>query len=132
VKWNKEQLLAAVKELPPDEFREFDQQLSALRRQTGHGNVDSAAETDAELLRCIRKNSFLPATAQRRFNGLRQKRQVESLTKSEEKELQGLWRQVEQMNVSRLEALVKLSRRTGTDVHALTHLLGLHEEPDAL
>jgi hypothetical protein len=78
-------------------------------------------------LAVIRENSALPAAEQRCFNRLRRKRQAETLTGSEEKQLQGLWRRVEQMNAARLEALGELARRRGTDVRTLMRQLGLPE-----
>jgi hypothetical protein len=51
------------------------------------------------------------------------------LTPSEETELQDLWRQVEQMNVARLESLTRLARLRSTDVRTLMRELGLSDEP---
>jgi hypothetical protein len=115
-------LLAAVKQLPPAELREFQRQFAAW---SGQNEGDEAA-----LLAVIRENSTLPAAEQRRFNRLRRKGQGGALTGTEEKQLQALWARVEQMNVARLAALVELARRRGTDVRTLMRQLGLPENRD--
>jgi hypothetical protein len=116
-------LLAAVKQLPPAELREFQRQFTAWSGQNGEG--------EAELLATIRANSGLPAPEQRGFNRLRRKRQAGTLTASEAKRLQELWSRVEQMNAVRLEALGELARRRGTDVRTLMRQLGLPENNNA-
>jgi hypothetical protein len=59
-------------------------------------------------------------------------RKAGTLTGSEEKQLQALWRQVEQMNAARLEALGELARQRGTDLRALMGQLGLPRNRNAL
>jgi hypothetical protein len=120
-----EQLLAAIKQLSPDELREFAEQFAAWQKQ--HDQQD---EEEAILLACIAENSRLPAAEQRRFNRLRRKHQAETLTKPEAAELQALWQRVERMNVARLEALTTLAKRRGTDVRTCMRELGLSESPD--
>jgi hypothetical protein len=117
-----EDLLAAVKKLSTSELREFEQRFAAWRGQNG---ADPSEET---LLTSIRQNSTLPPAKQRRLELLRRKHQAEHLTKGEENELQGLWQNVEQMNVSRLCALTELAQRRGTDVKTLMCKLGLSEK----
>jgi hypothetical protein len=118
VPWTVDDLLAAVKQLPPEELREFQRQFAAWSRQEA-------------LLAAIRENSTLPATEQRRFNRLRRKQQGGTLTGAEEKQLQALWSRVEQMNVARLAALIELARRRGTNVRTLMRQFGLPENRDA-
>jgi hypothetical protein len=134
-------------QLSPAELRAFTQKLAEWQEQNGRqverseippsppfekgGRGDlSGAEVESALLASIFENSRLPAAEQRRFNRLRRKRQAETLTKSEEAELQALWQGVEQMNVVRLEALTKLAQRHGTDVLTLMRELGLKENRD--
>jgi uncharacterized protein (DUF2236 family) len=121
-----EHLMAAVKQLSPAEWREFQQQLAAWQAQNG---VREA--TEADLVACIHDNSRLPAVTQRRFNRLRRKRQAETLTPAEAKELQMLWQRVEAMNVTRLEALTTLAQRRGTDVRTLMRDLGVTDNLSA-
>jgi hypothetical protein len=116
--------MAAIKQLSPAELHEFMQQLAAWQ-QDGR-----QVEEEAALLARIQENSRLPATAQRRFNRLRRKRQAGALTASEAAELQALWQRVEQMNVTRLQALTTLAQRRGTEVRTCMRELGLAESPD--
>jgi hypothetical protein len=129
--WTVDDLLAAVKHLPPAELREFRRRFAAWSGQNNEPDRASSPSGDEEaLLAAIRENSALPAPEQRCFNWLRRKRQAGTLTGSEEKQLQGLWRRVEQMNAARLEALGELARRRGTDVRTLMRQLGLPENRD--
>jgi len=120
-----ERLIEAVKQLPPTELRKFKRQFTEWQEQDR-----KQPDEEAELLRRIEENSRLPATEQRRFNRLRRKRQAETLTKTEEMELQMLWRRVEQMNAARLQALSKLAQRRGISVRTLICELGLAERLD--
>jgi hypothetical protein len=120
-----EHLMAAIKQLSPIELHEFTQQLTAWQQQNGQ----TAAE-EATLLACIQANSHLPDAEQRRFNRLRRKRQTGTLTESEVTELQALWQRVEQMNVTRLQALTAMAQRRGIDVRTCMRELGLTESPD--
>jgi hypothetical protein len=118
-------LMTAIKQLSTTELQEFLQQLAAWQQHNGH-----QAEEEAALLARIKENSSLPTTKQRRFDRLRRKRQAGTLTKPEAAELQALWQQVEQMNVTRLQALTDLAQRRGTDVKTCMRELGLVESPD--
>jgi hypothetical protein len=118
-------LMIAIKQLSSAELHEFMQQLAAWQQHNGQ----QAAEEVALLAR-IKENSSLPTTKQRRFDRLRRKRQTGTLTKPEAAELQALWQQVEQMNVTRLQALTDLAQRRGTDVKTCMRELGLVESPD--
>ena len=126
--WAVDDLLAAIKHLPPAEFHEFQRQFAAWAGQNNGLNGVSYPEREEEtLLAAIRENSSLSAAAQRRFNRLRRKQQDGTLTTSEEQQLQDLWRQAEQMSGVRLESLAELARRRGTDVRTLMRQLGLPE-----
>lgn len=122
------ELLAAVKQLSSSQLRQFEREFAAWREQNGKGNA--AGPDEAALLTAIRQNSGLPGAKQRRFDRLRRKRQAETLTPSEEKDLQALWQRVEQMNVARLEALTELARWRDTDAKTLLRELGLSENRD--
>jgi hypothetical protein len=120
--WTVDDLLAAVKQLPPAELREFLRRCAAWSGQNG--------DDEEALLAAIRENSALPAAEQRRFNRLRRKRQAGTLTGAEEKQLQALWSRVERLTAARLGALGELARRRGTDVRSLMRQLGLPENHD--
>lgn len=125
VKPKVEELLAGIKQLSSAQLRQFEREFDAWRAQNGKGDAHPANEES--LLTAIHQNSHLPVPSQRRFNRLRRKRQAETLTRAEERELQALWQRVEQMNVTRLQALAELARRRGTDVKTLMEKLGLSE-----
>ena len=118
-------LMMAIKQLSPAELHEFMQQLAAWQQHNGQ-----QAEEEAALLARIKESSSLPTAEQRRFDRLRRKRQAGTLTKSETAQLQALWQHVEQMNVTRLQALTALAQRRGTDVKTCMRELGLAESPD--
>jgi hypothetical protein len=117
--------MTAIKQLSPAELYEFLQQLAAWQQHNGQQATEEAA-----LLIRIEENSRLPAAEQRRFNRLRRKRQAGTLTKLEAAELQALWQHVEQMNVTRLQALIDLAQRRSTDIKTCMRELGLAESPD--
>jgi hypothetical protein len=119
-----EHLLAAIKQLSPAEWREFQQRLSEWQAENG-----PQAEPEAALLASIQENSQLPDADQRRFNHLRHKLQAEALSSPEEIELQELWERVEQMNVARLQALTRLAQRRNVPVSTLMRELGIREDP---
>ena len=73
----------------------------------------------------IEQNSRLPLQKQRRLDLLRGKLHAETLTHSEEIELQNLWQSVEQMNAKRLEALIELSQKRGIELRTLMDELGI-------
>jgi hypothetical protein len=118
-------LLTAIKQLSPVELHEFMQQLAVWQQHNGQ-----QIEEEAALLARIKENSSLPTAKQRRFDRLRRKRQAGTLTKLEAAELRALWQHVEQMNVTRLQALADLAQRRSTDVKTCMRELGLAESPD--
>lgn len=122
------QLLDAVMQLPADERMKFEREFKKLRsRSNGVKQKPPANRTDteADLLARIKVNSSLPDAAQRRFNRLRRKFQDETISESELIEYQGLISRLEWMTVERLEALIELARKRGTDVKTLMRELGL-------
>jgi len=121
-----DELFARVTRLPAAELREFETRFAAWRT---NGNGGATAH-EITLLQTIQQNSSLPTTQQRRFERLRRRHQSECLTGPEEAELRSLWKRVEQMNVSRLCALVELAQRRGTDVKTLMRECGSTETPD--
>lgn len=118
--------IAVIKKLPPAELRKFNRQFRSWEQ-----DGQKLADEEGLLLARIRENSRLPALTQRRFDRLRRKHQAEALTSGELAELQGLWREVERMNVNRLEALHQLAQRRGIKLRTLMRELGLAEHVDA-
>jgi hypothetical protein len=124
IELSSEQLLAAVKQLPPEKLKEFQQQFTVWQKRNGQAG-EPATEKETELLDRIRLNSRLPEAAHRRFQRLRRKLQEETISERELQELQGLTSRLEWMSVERLEALVELAHLRGTDLDTLMRELGL-------
>ena len=118
-----EQLLAAVKQLSPDELREFAEQFAAWQKQ--HDQQD---EEESALLALVEENSRLPPAEQRRYEQLRHKRERRTLTEHELAEYQALLKQFEARNVKRIEALIALAQRHGTTLRGVMTELGLYNE----
>lgn len=121
-----EHLLAAVKQMPPAELYEFEQEFAKWQKSNG-----ARTHEEAKLLACIKENSRLPAADQRRYERLRRKRERTDLTESEFAEYQSLLQQLEARNVKRLEALLALAQKRGTTVRGLMKELGLPSIKDA-
>jgi hypothetical protein len=121
-----EHLMAGVKQLSPDELREFAKQFAAWQKQ--HDQQD---EEEAALLACIEENSRLPATEQRRYEQLRHKCERRTLTERELAEYQALLKQFEARNVKRIEALIALAQRHGTTLRGVMTELGVFNEATA-
>ena len=122
-----EHLLHSVKQLSPVELDEFTRKLTEWqqRQEAAIGeNVDPNA-SDAKIVAFIRKNSQLPEKQNRRYWQLRRKREDETLSDNERSEYEELIRQLETMNVERLEALAILVQRWGKSVTEIMAELGL-------
>ncbi|MDE0685659.1 MAG: hypothetical protein OXI63_22245 [Candidatus Poribacteria bacterium] len=122
-----EHLLHSVKQLSPVELDEFTRKLTEWqqRREVAISEGVDPDTTDAEIVAFIRKNSQLPEKENRRYWQLRRKREDEILSDTELSEYQELIRQLEIMNVKRLEALVVLVQRWGKPVREIMAELGL-------
>ena len=121
-----EQLLAAIKQLSPDELREFAEQLAAWQKQ--HDQQD---REEAALLAVVEENSRLPPAEQRRYEQLRRKRERRTLTERELAEYQALLQQLEARNVKRIEVLIALAQGRGTTLRGVMKDLGLYNEANA-
>lgn len=116
-----EYLLNAVKQLPPAELREFMQEFSEWQKQNGE-------ENEAVLVTLIQEYSFLPPVEQARYEKLRHKCELTTLTEHELAEYQSLLQQLEARNVKRIEALSTLAQRRGTTLRGIMAELGLKDE----
>ena len=117
---NVEQLVEAVKHLPPAGLREFERQFTDWKRQNGR-----KACNEAKLLAVVEDNSRLPETEHRKWNRLRRKLHAETITDEELLELQSLNQQLEARNVKRVEALIALAKQRGTTLRGVMVQLGL-------
>ena len=116
-----EHLLNAVKQLPPAELREFMQQFSEWQKQNGE-------EDEAVLVTLIQEYSLLPPVEQARYEKLRHKCELTTLTEHELAEYQLLLQQLEARNVKRIETLNTLAQRRGTTLRGIMAELGLKDE----
>jgi len=112
-------LLQAASQLNVQELAEFIEQVTAIYRQR------QAAECSDEtaLLEIIQRS--LPYDLQVRWDELIGKRDDACLTPSEYDELLELTDRVEDFNVQRIEALSKLARLRGLDLHSMMRELNL-------
>ena len=91
----------------------------------------SSEISEASLLASIQENSRLPERKQRRYLQLRRKCDTETLSPSELTEYQELVRQLEVLNVKRIEGLSLLAQRRGKTVREVVTEFGLGSEHDA-
>ena len=122
-----EHLLHSVKQLSPVELDEFTQKLAEWRqqREVGIGEDVNPDASDAAILAFIRKNSQLPEKEYRRYWHLRRKREDETLDDKEQLEYEELIRQLDVMNIKRLEALAILVQRWKKPVQEIMAEFGL-------
>lgn len=113
-----ERLLSAVKQLPPAELHKFTQQFFEWQKQNGGGD-------EATLLAFIQEFSLLPPIEQRRYEQLRRKCELTTLSEDELAEYQSLLQQLECRNVKRIEALSALAQHRGTTLRGITAEVGL-------
>lgn len=118
--------LAAVKQLPPAELREFTQQFETWQEQ--HRKLEFEETT---LLAIIEENSSLPAEEQKQYERLRRKCDRETLSDRELVVYQKLLQQLEERNAKRIEALITLSQQRGTTLRQLMAQLDLQHEYNA-
>ncbi len=115
-----DELLKAVQQLPPTELDKFVDQVLSLR---AHHVTPSLPRTESELL--LKINQGIPADLQKRYDELIGKRNAESLTESDHQELLVLTKQVEKIEVQRVEDLSELARIRHTSLAQLMQSLGL-------
>jgi hypothetical protein len=103
---NGEQLLEAVRQLPPAELREFQRLFTAWQAENGAAHEEERALGKAAQAR-------LPAADERRLRRLIAKSEDGTLTPKGLTDYQDLARRAEQCDVLRAEALAELARRKG-------------------
>jgi hypothetical protein len=114
-------LLQAASQLNLQELREFAAQVAAIYQERQSG----AATTEASLLAIVHRS--LPPQTQQRWDELLEKRDAESLTTSEYEELLQLTKEVEDLNVQRIEAISQLAQARGVDLRTMMRQLNLPE-----
>ena len=97
-------------------------------------SIDALADADVSddsLLAAIQAHSRLPERKQRRYLQLRRKCDAEMLSPRELTEYKELVRQLEVLNVKRIETLSILAQRRGKTVRDVVAEFGLGAEHDA-
>ena len=110
-------LIRAVEQLPSEELTEFARRVIAIQVRRGVPLLMN--DEEQALLAAI--SGRLPTEVQRRLDELREKSREETLTPTEQAELLTFVQQVEQRDVIRAEALVRLAKKRGTTVSKLMH-----------
>jgi len=118
-----EHLLEAIKQLSPAELRQFTRQFTEWQKQN-----NKQAEEEAALIRATRER--LPPVDERRLKQLGRKSERGTLTPKELDEYRVLTQQSEQLDVRRVEALVKLAQRWDKPVRVVMQEIGWESGTD--
>jgi len=104
-----EQILGAVKQLPPQDFERFEQEWERVRRQKR-----------AEEMKALRTAATyrIPRAKQKRLSQLMDRNKVGMLTPEEKQELDALMEWVDQKDLEKAHALLRL-KQLGEDVKKL-------------
>lgn len=117
-----ENLLNAVVRLPAKEFERFIEKARKLRQSSTKSRwTKSEIGIIKEVNDCV-----LPPEKQSRYDKLVKKRQEEKITKSEMKELIALTDETEELNVRRLENLVRLAISSKKSLDEIMEELEIH------
>ncbi len=120
-----EQLLQAMKQMDPRELKSLSDQILALRARQ-QAPAASAAETDL----LLQINAGLPADLLQRYKQLIAKRQDETLSEAEHRELLDLSQEVERRQANRVHSLVALAQLRGVSLDELMQQLGVNGIPN--
>lgn len=115
-------LLAAIDKLPNQALLEFGWRVRALQTKRGLPFVEAA---DEQALLQIIADQRLPEPDQNRLAWLRQKSDEETLTPEEHTELLRYVHRVEQLDLTRIEALIELAQKRGVTLREVIHQLGI-------
>ncbi len=115
-----DQLLNSIAELETSELEQFVGQVNALLAQR---KAPTLPEREVELLETINQN--LVEEVQDRYDELQGKLQDEAITTEEHQELLEMIDVVEQATVTRLQALVELSKIRQVSLDELMNQLGI-------
>lgn len=116
-----DELWQVVEQLNLPDLEKFSRQTSSLlaRRRT-----PVLSQQESTLLQTINQSAISP-DEQEVFDALLVKRQAETLTTSEHQELIALTDRLEELNVQRLDALVKLAHLRQVSLMVLMEQLGI-------
>lgn len=114
VEFSSEDLLKAVGQLSQSDLRKFISQAIAIQAQR---TTSSLMQRESELL--LKINQGIPLDIQKDYNDLIAKRDAETLTNHEYKELLNLTQQIEKQQAQRIEYLAELASLRGISLNTL-------------
>jgi hypothetical protein len=117
-------MLDAVKQMPPEEFDAFIERAISLRAQPKSSTL-SARETKL----ISRINRGLPEELSKRYGQLRQRLKKKLLTDAEHQELLKLTREVESRDADRAAALFELAKLRCVPLRLLMKQMGIEQMP---
>ncbi len=118
-----EDLLKAVEQLSQADLKQFISQVIALQAQR---TAPSLMEQESELL--LKINQGIAVDIQNSYNNLIAKREAETLTDEEYRELLHLTKQIEKQQAQRIEYLVDLANLRGITLNELMESLGIQTQ----
>ena len=120
-----ENLLSIVSQLPEKEFQLFVKKAEKLRNKSVKPRwTKKEVEIIKEINECV-----LSPEKQKRYDNLVKKRQDEKITKAELEELIALTDETEELNVKRLENLVRLALSSKKSVDEIMEELEIYPPP---
>ncbi|MBE9200953.1 STAS/SEC14 domain-containing protein [Nodularia sp. LEGE 04288] len=118
-----EDLIKAVEQLSQADLKQFISQVIALQAQR---TAPSLMQQESELL--LKINQGISLDIQNYYNDLIAKREAETLTDEEYRELLSLTEQIEKQQAQRIEYLVELANLRGISLNALMESLGIQTQ----
>ncbi len=118
-----EDLLKAVEQLSQADLKQFISQVIALQAQR---TAPSLMQQESELL--LKINQGISVEVQNYYNDLIAKRETETLSNKEHRELLRLTEQIEKQQAQRIEYLVELANLRGISLNALMESLGIQTQ----
>ena len=121
-----QELLQAIKKMPPEELDAFVEQVVSLRAKR---HAPTLAPNETHLLQHI--NQALPETVWQRYRQLIKLRRQERLSEVEYEELLRLADSIEKDHLRRMELLADLAALRGQSLDQVMHDLGITPMPYA-
>lgn len=123
VQLSSEELLKAVEQLSLLDLEQFISQVLQLAAQR---KASSLTQAEAELL--LKINQGIPSDTQKYYDELIAKREAETLTTEEHKELLYLTELLEKLQARRIEYMAELARLRGNSLTTLMENLGIQTQ----
>ncbi|GAX37493.1 STAS/SEC14 domain-containing protein [Nodularia sp. NIES-3585] len=123
LQWSSDDLLKAVEQLSQADLKQFISQVIALQAQR---TAPSLMQQESELL--LKINQGISVEIQNYYNDLIAKRETETLTDEEHRQLLSLTEQIEKQQAQRIEYLVELANLRGISLNTLMESLGIQTQ----